>query len=298
MSDKRMNIACLLQEGVRRLDAQGVETAQLDARLLLAKATGLSETSLLASREEDCGGSNQAAQDEFEHYLARRLQGEPVSRILGRREFWGMDFAIGADVFDPRPESETLIEAVLRHKRKEAARVLDLGAGSGCLLLSLLGACPEMRGIGIDILPEAVRWARHNARVLEMSSRAHFFVGDWMFDYRGIFDLLLCNPPYIPSAELAGLAAEVRRHDPHTALDGGEDGLAAYRRLADLAPGLLTPEGQMIVEIGIHQAGPVSEIFTLAGLRIDDIIKDLSGHQRAVLVSLTQSTNPPQQDKL
>ena len=285
MNDQRMNIACLLQEGVRRLDAQGIETAQLDARLLLAKATGLSETSLLASREEDCGENNQAAQDEFEHYLTRRLQGEPVSRILGRREFWGLDFAIGADVFDPRPESETLIEAIVHYKRKKAARVLDLGTGSGCLLLSLLSACPEMRGIGIDILPEAVRVARYNARVLGLSSRAHFFVGDWMVDYRGVFDLLVCNPPYIPSAEIAGLAAEVRCHDPISALDGGADGLSAYRRLAGLASELIAPDGQMIVEVGAQQADKVSEIFTLAGLRIDDIMQDLSGHQRAVLAS-------------
>ena len=289
MNDKRMNIACLLRDATVRLHAQGIETAQLDALLLLAKAAGLSKTSLQTLSEEDFDKKNEssgrAVQDEFEHYLARRLQGEPVSRILGRREFWGLDFAIGADVFDPRPESETLIEAIVRHKRKKAARVLDLGTGSGCLLLSLLSACPEMRGIGIDILPEAVRWARYNARVLGLSSRAHFFVGDWRADYLGVFDLVVCNPPYIPSAEIAGLAAEVRCHDPISALDGGADGLSAYRRLADLASALIAPDGQMIVEVGAQQADKVSEIFTLAGLRIDDIMKDLSGHQRAVLAS-------------
>ena len=267
----------LLQAAARHLDAQGIETAQLDARLLLDEARR-------ATRGQD---DAQNIKDKFMAYLARRIEGWPVSRIVGQREFWSLDFAIGEDVFDPRPESEALVEAAMRCKPDrlgDKARVLDLGAGSGCLLLSLLSASPQMRGIGIDILPKAVRMARYNARRLGLSERAHFFVGDWMLDYQGAFDLLLSNPPYIPSGDLAGLAAEVR-HDPRSALDGGVDGLLAYRRIAALAPALLVPTGLIIVEIGIGQTESVGEIFTLAGLTIHDIIKDLSGHQRVVVAS-------------
>ncbi len=271
------NVEDLLSAGANYLTAQNIETAQLDARVLLDQAQRV-------ARMQAAGEGFENVRDKFMAYAERRIQGESVARIVGQREFWSLAFIIGADVFDPRPESETLVEAAMRHKPRDEARVLDLGTGSGCLLLSLLSACREMRGLGIDILPEAVRMARYNARRLALSPRAHFFVGDWMLDYQGAFDLLLSNPPYIPSGDLAGLAAEVR-HDPRSALDGGADGLLAYRRLAALAPSLLAPGGRIIVEIGAEQADRVSEIFTLAGLTINDIIKDLSGHQRVVVAS-------------
>ncbi len=280
-----MNIARLLQEATARLDERGIETARLDARLLLEAAAGLSRPLLPVPDEEGLAEKIDEAQAKFESYLARRLRGEPVSRILCRREFWGLDFVIGAGVFDPRPESETLVEAILRYRPKETAHMVDLGAGSGCLSLSVLAECPDMRGVGIDVLPEAVHMARHNARVLGLSSRAHFFIGDWMFDYQGAFDLVISNPPYICSGELGFLAAEVRCHDPLSALDGGTDGLSAYRRIAKLAPVLLVPDGRVIVEVGEGQADDVGEIFTLAGLNIDDIMKDLSGCQRVVVAS-------------
>ena len=270
----------LLHAAAARLAGAGKAAPLLDARLLLQEAGGFSQEEILY------GGTltlSQSQKKKFEHYIDRRLKGEPVSRILGARHFWSDMFAIAADVFDPRPESELLVETALSLRSESEMHVLDLGTGSGCLLLSLLSERPCWRGVGLDCLPQAVSLARHNARRLGLSKRAHFICGDWRWGYRGAFDLALANPPYIPRAQIAALSPEVRDYDPVMALDGGADGLSAYRDLAILAGDLLTEAGALLVEIGAGQANLVLEIFAQAGWR-GQICEDMSRIPRLILL--------------
>ena len=207
----------------------------------------------------------------------RRAGGEPLSRILGVREFWSRDFEIGPAVFDPRPDSETVVEAALAAAPAPRA-VLDLGVGSGCLLAAVLAERPRARGLGVDVSEAAVRTAARNLRGLP----ARFAVADWMSGIRGPFDLIISNPPYVASGEIAGLAPEVRDHDPRGALDGGADGLAAYRAiLADL-PRLLEEEGLAVLEIGFGQECAVAALAAAAGLNAVATRRDLGGIPRAM----------------
>ena len=258
-------MGALLQEGRALLAAAGVENPPREARLLMALADG--DPAL------------------FETLLRRRVAREPYARIAGRREFWSLDFALSPDTLDPRPDSETLIEAALAAFPDRAAslRVLDFGTGSGCLLLAFLSERPNATGIGVDILPGAVDAARANAATLGLAGRAQFRVGDWGGGLDGPADVILANPPYIPSAEIAGLEPEVAAYDPRTALDGGPDGLAAYRRLAGPVARLLIPEGLAFVEIGAGQAGPVEALMAEAGLTLAAQRADLSGVVRCLV---------------
>ncbi len=188
--------------------------------------------------------------------LRRMVAGEPLSRLFERREFWGLEFSLSADTLDPRPDTETVIEAVLRRApdRDAPLRLLDLGTGTGCLLLALLAEFSAASGVGIDIAEGAVRTAARNAVDLGLADRARFFVGDWATAVSGRFDAVLVNPPYIASEALALLPREVARHDPWRALDGGEDGLQSHRAIAEAAPRLLSPDGILATEIGAGQA--------------------------------------------
>jgi release factor glutamine methyltransferase len=217
--------------------------------------------------------------------LRRMVAGEPLSRIFGRREFWGLEFSLSPDTLDPRPETETLIEAVLKREPDRSAprRLLDLGTGTGCLLLALLAEFPAASGVGLDIAEGAVTTAARNAVYLGLADRARFFVGDWTTAVSGKFDAILANPPYIASEALALLPREVACHDPWRALDGGADGLRSHRAIAEAAPRLLSPRGILAIEIGAGQADAIVTIMKENTLIVDGVEKDLAGIARCVI---------------
>lgn len=264
----------------------GIDTAALDARALLKAATGLSLEALIVNSRAPLSAP---CEQRFDDYVSRRLAGEPVSRIRGTREFYGRDFKIDAHTLDPRPDTETLVAAVLDLAgsdgfRGRPLRLLDLGTGSGCILVTLLAELPEAVGTGTDINPGALELAQGNAAALGVADRAQFAAADWFEGLTGRYDIIVSNPPYIASAEIAGLAPEVACHDPLAALDGGADGLDAYRRIAAGAPRFLVPGGALLVEIGCTQAASVVDIFRAAGLIVaeDGVRSDLAGLPRCV----------------
>jgi release factor glutamine methyltransferase len=271
------------RRAARLLAEEGCPSPHLDARLLLQAATGLSREALLIDPNRRLVDEER---ERFDTLLERRRAGEPVSRILGRREFWSLDFALSPATLDPRADSETLVASLLEQiqDRQAPLRLLDLGTGTGCLLLALLAELPHASGMGIDLAPQAVETAQENAARLGLAGRAQFRQGDWRQGIAGSFDLIVSNPPYIPSARIASLAREVRDFDPALALDGGEDGLEAYRQLAQFLPPCLVPGGIAALETGIGQAPQVVEIFQTSGLNVLGIKQDLSGIERAVLL--------------
>jgi release factor glutamine methyltransferase len=272
---------------VRQLREAGVASPELDARLLLANAGGWSREAFMAQPDSALTPETAA---HFAAAIARRAGGEPVSRITGMREFYGREFLLDEHTLDPRPDTETLIEAALDFAARKAwhdapLRLLDLGTGTGCILLTLLAELPYAYGIGVDISDDALIVAVANARRLGLESRATFVNGDWLDGMAGMFDLILANPPYVATDEIADLAREVKDHDPCRALDGGADGLDSYRRIATEVSASLVPGGALILEIGAGQADAVCDLFHAAGAGLDEpaIRHDLSGLPRAVL---------------
>lgn len=264
-----------------RLRALGVEEADREATLLLTNACALRPIDLISAPEAPLG----EAAPQLEAFAARRSAGEPLSRILGRREFWSLDFTISPEVLDPRPDTETIVEAALEafaERRSEPLSVLDLGVGSGALLAALLTEFPRARGLGVDRSEAAARIARANIEALGLAARAEIRLGNWTEGLEEPFDLIVSNPPYIRSGDIAGLAREVRDHDPHLALDGGADGLAAYRALAPAIAPLLAPQGWFFLEVGAGQAGDVEAIASEAGLTALASFVDLAGVARVV----------------
>jgi len=262
------DLAGAIADTAARLAKAGIADARHEARLLVIEATGFAPATLIADprrsvAEVDAG--------RLARLVARRAAREPLSRVIGWREFWSLRFALTADTLDPRPDSETLIAAALETARNAGAEnralaVLDLGTGSGCLLLAVLSELPLATGLGIDVSEGALAAAKANARSLGLAGRARFARGDWGQGLAGQFDLILCNPPYIPAGEIAGLEPEVAQFEPPLALAGGPDGLAAYRRLAVELPRLLAPHGRAFLEVGAGQAGAVESILTEGGL--------------------------------
>lgn len=275
--------ACNLM--ARAFDARGIDTAKADARILAAHALNLSRAQLISQADR---GLESCEIDALSARAARRLQREPVSRIIGHREFWGLTLSINSSVLDPRPETETLIEVALdwietRHLRNENLRLLDIGTGSGALLLALLSELPASSGIATDKSVAALSVARANAERLGFTSRCRFVACDFAAALQGRFDLVVSNPPYIAHLEMPNLEPEVRDYDPQLALDGGEDGLDAYRSIAKDALRLLSPRGRLIVELGHAQAEAVRAIVVAAGLSVDVPPRaDLAGISRAL----------------
>ncbi len=276
-----------LRMAAAQLQAAGVEQPRMDARLLLSAAAGLSHEDMI--REPDAE-LPQAEAGKYAAMIARRAAREPVSRILGRREFWSLEFEITPDTLDPRPDSETLISAALAQieDRSQALRILDIGAGSGCLLLALLSELPRAHGTGIDISQGALDVAGRNAARLGFSGRAQFIQCDvrspsWAQQISGPFDIVISNPPYISNDAMAGLAPEVTLFDPYAALAGGEDGFDFYRMITISLAQLLCPEGLVIFEAGTGQAGAVQMLLHQAGLAGLDPHYDLGGIARAVI---------------
>jgi len=265
-----------------RFAAAGLDTPRLDARLLVGHVLGL-EPSMLFTRPDAALSPRDT--DTVEAVAARRLAHEPVSRIMGHRAFWGLDFALSAATLDPRPDTETLVAAVLDLKPRFAGkpvRILDLGTGTGCIVLAILSAWPEAVGVGIDLSPDAVATATANAARLGLEKRTTFQVGNWCDGLRESFDLIVSNPPYIADDELPALAPEVTRFDPMLALRGGADGLAAYRRLVPDARRVLADGGGLFLETGAGQAAAVGAILAAAAFRLEAQHKDLAGFTRCL----------------
>ena len=242
-------MACL----VETFERCGIEHSRREAGITLCAASGVSPARLIAGPQEPLG----SAARRIEVFAARRAAGEPLSRIVGKREFWGLRLTISPQVLDPRPETETIIETSLKllaNRREERLRVLDLGVGSGSLLCALLSEFANARGIGIDISAGAANVARGNIEACGLAARAEIRIGDWTGGVEGEFDLIVSNPPYIRSADLPGLPREVRDFDPRLALDGGVDGLDAYRRMIPEARPLLAGGAWLLVEIGAGQS--------------------------------------------
>lgn len=278
-----ITLARALDEATRRLAAAGVATPRLDARVLLCHALGCGPETLVGHGDR---ALNPAAAGRFAAGVTRRAGREPVAAITGRRGFWTLDLIVTGATLDPRPDSETVIEAVLARlgDRARPLRLLDLGTGSGCLLLALLAELPAATGVGIDRDPEAVRVARANAGRNGLASRAAFAVGDWASAIAGRFDVVVANPPYIPTADIAGLAPEVAHHEPRAALDGGADGLDAYRAIVPALPGVLLGAGGLAAfEVGQGQADVVAGLLAGRGFVAVEHARDLAGIARVVV---------------
>ena len=276
----------LLRDTAVALTAAGIDNVRFEARLLLSHATGLTIEQLVARGRDS---APPAVAVTLRELTARRVRREPMAYILGEREFWGLPFKVSPAVLVPRPDSETVIETVLDllPDRTRKLRILDLGLGSGCLLLTLLREYPQATGVGIEASDEALAVAQANAESLGVASRARLTAGDWReADWAerldGPFDLLVSNPPYIESATVEGLMPEVARHEPRLALDGGADGLAAYRAIASGAPRLVVRGGWAVIEGGAGQATDIAALFRAAGFAPQAARKDLGGVDRVV----------------
>jgi release factor glutamine methyltransferase len=266
-----------LSRAVRALAERGVPDPARDARRLFDWAYAIGQT---APEPQDRDRPNDLTLEMFEIALADRARRRPVSQIVGRRAFWRHEFVVTPDVLDPRPETETLVAAALE---RPFERVLDLGTGSGCILISLLADRPGAHGLGTDLSEPALAVARRNAGMLGVAERADFLRSDWLAEVDGRFDLIVSNPPYIAEAEMAGLAPEVRDWEPHLALTPGGDGLGAYRAIAAGAGGRLTAGGRIALEIGPTQGEAVSALLKAQGFGAIEVRRDLDGRDRVVV---------------
>ncbi len=271
------------------LAAAGVPDCRREARLLVALAAGIETSSVLTHPER---ALEDGAAVRLAEMVRRRRAREPVSRLTGRREFWSLEFEVSPATLDPRPDSETVVEAALARILDRARRllVLDLGTGTGCLLLALLSELPNAVGLGLDRAPAAVAVARRNAAANHMESRAFFAVGSWGAAARGGFDVVLANPPYVPSAEIARLAPEVALWEPRLALDGGADGLEAYRAIAPDLRRLVVPTGFAVIELGAGQGDAAAAIFAGAGLDAVARAHDLGSRERCLVLAHPKKT--------
>ena len=277
-------------EAARRILAarfrnHAVDSAELDARMLVGAGLGLDLTGVIAAANRLLTSEEST---QLEDFARRRLDGVPVARILGQKEFWGLALKLSAATLVPRPDTETVVELALEMLHAAPGpghrlRIADIGTGSGAILLALLSELPGACGVGTDISEAALRAASANAANLRLADRAGFVACDYAAALSGRFDLIVSNPPYIRSAEIEGLAAEVRDHDPRAALDGGADGLDAYRALIPQAARLLAPQGALVVEAGHDQSAAIQQLMAAAGLTLERPAKaDLAGILRAV----------------
>lgn len=284
-ADAAPTLAAARRALTRAFRDAGIETPDLDARVLLQSVIGIDHAGLITAGERVLNGDERAR---LEAAAARRLGGEPVARIVGEKEFWGLPLRLAPATLVPRPDTETLVEAALAAvdaagSRARPLTIADLGTGSGAILLALLSELPQAHGVGTDASVAALRTASGNARRLGFAARTAFVACDFGAALAGGFDIVVANPPYVESAAIASLPIDVRDHDPHLALDGGIDGLAAYRAIARDAARLLAPAGHIAVEIGAGQAADVTEILRAAALTVDGVRADLAGIPRAVL---------------
>ena len=277
--DPAPSAAALLRQAAGTLAAAGIPEPRREARLLLAHAAGLDQAALL----RDMHGM--LAAPGFAAMVQRRAAREPLALITGQQGFWSLDLAVSADTLIPRPDSEAVVEAALAAcAGRPVRRILDLGTGTGCLMLALLSEYPGALGVGVDRAEGAARLARRNAVATGLAARTMLLCADWAMALNARFDLVVSNPPYIETAAIAGLMPEVARYEPRGALDGGADGLDAYRSILGALPGLLTPDGVAVLELGRGQAAPVGAIAQSHGLVLAGLHDDLSGVARAIAV--------------
>ncbi|HEY0275429.1 MAG TPA: peptide chain release factor N(5)-glutamine methyltransferase [Paenirhodobacter sp.] len=279
MTIPALRVQAALVLGTRRLTAAGIEGAATDARRLMAHALGLPPDRLTLVLQDEITPDRQAL---FDAAITARAMHQPVAQITGLRRFWGLDFRVTRDTLDPRPETEVLIAAALE---APFTTVLDLGTGTGCILIALLHDRPGATGLGVDLSPAALRVAQDNAARLGVADRARFQPSDWFSAMTGAarVDLIVANPPYIAAAEMPGLSADVRDWEPHLALTPGGDGLDPYRIIARGAGGWLTPGGRIVLEIGPTQAMAVSGFLHDAGFAGIEIRRDLDGRDRTIV---------------
>ncbi len=285
-------LRAVLDESRAALDAAGIEGALREARLLLSYAGRHRIEDQLAGRVEalpDCVIAT------YRQMTRRRVHGEPLSRIRGSREFWSLEFDLSSATLDPRADSECLIEAVLEetaYRKMVSPSILDLGTGSGCLLVALLSELPGATGLGVDISSEALETARRNADKLGVGDRAQFVEGDWGVAVGRSFDIVVSNPPYVATDEIATLAPEVSLFDPVAALDGGSDGLDCYRQIAAELPNLVAPDGFAAFEIGYRQRTAVEDILARAAMTPVAVRRDLSGIERCIVTAYGLAAGP------
>ena len=277
-------IAAALEAAIKKLSAAGVENPKLDSKLLLCHAADIEPVELITNSNRQLPAQNLQS---FEALIKRRVLREPVSHLIGEREFWSLPFLVSSDVLDPRPSSETLIQAALRYVEdtKKVFSVLDLGTGSGCLLITILKECPLATGIGIDNSEAALLVARQNAAKHSVGNRSKFEFSSWGRNLNESFDLILCNPPYIADGELVLLEPEVIVYEPRMALFAGDDGLSAFRDLAPDIYRLLNLDGVAVLECGLGQVTSLVEIFSIAGLKHLETLPDLEGIERCCVFS-------------
>ncbi len=277
-----------LREAVMRLQAEHIETASLDARLLLEHALGVSREQLLMALDEPLTAWQE---DAYRDLVDRRARRQPVAQLIGRREFYGLDFRVTEHTLDPRPDSETIIQALVKAMpdRDAPLRILDLGTGTGCLLLTLLNEFPNASGVGVDKCPHALRVAMENAAALGVKTRAQFMLSDWCEKIEGNFDIIVSNPPYIPTRDIADCPPEVSQHEPKLALDGGEDGLDCYRTIIAALPRFLAKRGMAALEMGIGQQQALETLAVQHALQVHAVRHDIQHLPRCILLTPNHS---------
>lgn len=285
MPDAAVTLAGLLAASRAALAEAGVDDSGFDARMIVEYFSGTTRTDAIARPDMTV---DSPAVESVHKAISRRAAGEPVHRILGFRDFYGMKLFLSAETLEPRPDTEVLVDAVLPYLRQLAAtggacRILDLGTGTGAIALALLAQVSEASGVGIDISKDALATASRNARENGLSGRFEAVRSDWYAEISGQFQVIVSNPPYISSSELETLQREVREHDPRRALDGGADGLDAYRAIVARSNSYLAPGGVVGVEVGHLQAADVAALFEAAGFRLLETRKDLGGRDRALI---------------
>jgi release factor glutamine methyltransferase len=294
-SDGAATLLTVWKAAQARLKGGRIDSPAIDARLLLEAAAGASRMDILTDPYRVVTPEQHTA---YEAMIDRRLKREPVSRIVGKKGFWKIMLNVTPDVLSPRPDTETLMDvAMLAFARTQAFSAIDLGTGSGAILLALLAERPAAHGVGTDISTEALAVAKENAANLELNDRAAFLRTEWAAGFGDAsFDLVLSNPPYIPTDHIPTLDPEVRDHDPHLALDGGPDGLQAYRDLAPEVKRILKPGGVFAVEIGWDQGPQVKALFEAQGFADVKVVKDLGERDRVVTNGPDPRTNPIPQE--
>lgn len=280
-----LRVASVLYEASKVLAETGVESSRLDAALLLGHGLGLTREQLVMQHERVL---TEKEKQDFDKLLLRRLGGEPVAYILGYKEFWGMEFAVSPEVLIPRPDTETLVEAVLRYypDREADLRILDLGTGSGCIALSLLSEYPHARALAVDASQGALAVAKVNAAKLMLAKRCDFLLSNWLENVSGQFDLVVSNPPYITRDAYVCLEKDIREYEPEHALLGSEDGLGDYKTIIKQGRDYIVQDGMMMVEIGAEQSAPVSKLFSVHGYDVKTVCNDLAGLPRVVVAAL------------
>lgn len=273
-----------LQSATAELKAAGIPSAQLDARLLLQHVLDKLHE-YVATNPEHLLTTDQMR--DYEALIARRAAREPIACIIGSKEFYGLEFRTSKDTLDPRPDTETLVEAVLSSaaSRRASMNLLDLGTGTGCILLTLLHLLPDARGVGVDASPEALAIAQENAERLGLTNRVQFVRGNWAEGIDGPFDIIVSNPPYIPSVDILTLEPEVREYDPMAALDGGRDGLDCYKALLPTLQGKLKQGGLLLFEFGQGQEHDVAALVEAHGYKVKELRKDLAGVIRCLVAT-------------